>query len=246
MSGCVGGESAQGEGEGESARVCLLRLARAKLTNTTTTTTPTRRRKKPPNKHSAGLNCGRWDYVFSFIKKFRNRADKVLPNRGDVTMTSPFMDAYVRLLIRTCHARGCHAMGGMAAQIPIKHDAAANEAALAKVCCFAAACAGAAAAWGWVCARGRAWCVCVRAALRCAARAGDDDRAAPLQHRPSSTPTHQTTPPPPHTHTPHTPARTHPHTHKTGARRQAARGARGARRHVGRAPRARQGRARRV
>jgi malate synthase len=83
--------------------------------------------------HSSGLNCGRWDYIFSFIKKFRNHPDKVLPNRVDVTMTSPFMDAYVRLLIKTCHKRGVHAMGGMAAQIPIKNDPAANEAALAKV-----------------------------------------------------------------------------------------------------------------
>lgn len=83
--------------------------------------------------HSAGLNCGRWDYIFSFIKKFRNHPSMVLPNRADVTMTSPFMDAYVRLLIQTCHKRGVHAMGGMAAQIPIKGDDAANEAALNKV-----------------------------------------------------------------------------------------------------------------
>eukprot|EP00775_Hariotina_reticulata_P005060 gene5060-5301_t len=83
--------------------------------------------------HSSGLNCGRWDYIFSFIKKFRNHPDKVLPNRVDVTMTSPFMDAYVRLLIKTCHKRGVHAMGGMAAQIPIKNDPAANESALFKV-----------------------------------------------------------------------------------------------------------------
>jgi malate synthase len=83
--------------------------------------------------HSAGLNCGRWDYIFSFIKKFRNHPHMVLPNRADVTMTSPFMDAYVQLLIKTCHRRGVHAMGGMAAQIPIKNDTAANDAALAKV-----------------------------------------------------------------------------------------------------------------
>jgi len=83
--------------------------------------------------HSSGLNCGRWDYVFSFIKKFRNHASMVLPNRADVTMTVPFMDAYVRLLIKTCHRRGVHAMGGMAAQIPIKNDTAANNAAIAKV-----------------------------------------------------------------------------------------------------------------
>ncbi|KXZ44737.1 hypothetical protein GPECTOR_63g62 [Gonium pectorale] len=83
--------------------------------------------------HSAGLNCGRWDYIFSFIKKLRNHPQFVLPDRSAVTMTSPFMDAYVRLLIKTCHKRGVHAMGGMAAQIPIKDDPAANAAALAKV-----------------------------------------------------------------------------------------------------------------
>lgn len=70
--------------------------------------------------HSSGLNCGRWDYIFSVIKKLRNNPKFVLPNRSDVGMTSPFMDAYVRLLIKTCHKRGVHAMGGMAAQIPIK------------------------------------------------------------------------------------------------------------------------------
>lgn len=83
--------------------------------------------------HSSGLNCGRWDYIFSTIKKFRQNPQFVLPDRSDVTMTVPFMDAYVRLLIKTCHRRGVHAMGGMAAQIPIKNDAAANEAALTKV-----------------------------------------------------------------------------------------------------------------
>ncbi|KAI8803167.1 malate synthase [Cladochytrium replicatum] len=83
--------------------------------------------------HSSGLNCGRWDYIFSFIKRFRNHPDKVLPDRNDITMTTPFMDAYVRLLIKTCHKRGVHAMGGMAAQIPIKDNAAANETALNKV-----------------------------------------------------------------------------------------------------------------
>jgi len=83
--------------------------------------------------HSAGLNCGRWDYIFSFIKKFRDRPDFVLPNRAQVTMDRDFLDAYVRLLIKTCHRRGIHAMGGMAAQIPIKNDAAANESALDKV-----------------------------------------------------------------------------------------------------------------
>jgi malate synthase len=83
--------------------------------------------------HSAGLNCGRWDYIFSFIKKFRNRPDFVLPDRAQVTMDRHFLRSYVDLLIRTCHRRGIHAMGGMAAQIPIKNDPAANDAALAKV-----------------------------------------------------------------------------------------------------------------
>jgi malate synthase len=83
--------------------------------------------------HSAGLNCGRWDYIFSFIKKFRDRPDFVLPDRAQVTMDRDFLDAYVRLLIKTCHRRRIHAMGGMAAQIPIKNDEAANERALAKV-----------------------------------------------------------------------------------------------------------------
>ncbi|KAJ3169682.1 hypothetical protein HK101_011449 [Irineochytrium annulatum] len=83
--------------------------------------------------HSSGLNCGRWDYIFSYIKRLRNHAEFVLPDRGDVGMTSPFMDAYVRLLIKTCHKRGVHAMGGMAAQIPIKDNVQANEAALTKV-----------------------------------------------------------------------------------------------------------------
>jgi len=83
--------------------------------------------------HSAGLNCGRWDYIFSFIKKLRNRPDCVLPDRGQVTMDTAFLRAYVELLIHTCHRRRVHAMGGMAAQIPIKDDPAANQAALAKV-----------------------------------------------------------------------------------------------------------------
>ncbi|KAJ2081736.1 hypothetical protein H4R24_002133 [Coemansia sp. RSA 988] len=83
--------------------------------------------------HSSGLNCGRWDYIFSVIKKFRHDPRYILPNRSDVTMTSPFMDAYVRLLIKTCHLRGVHAMGGMAAQIPIKNDPEANQAAIDKV-----------------------------------------------------------------------------------------------------------------
>lgn len=83
--------------------------------------------------HSAGLNCGRWDYIFSFIKKFRNRPDFVLPNRAQVTMERHFLSSYVHLLIETCHRRGVHAMGGMAAQIPIKNDPVANEQALEKV-----------------------------------------------------------------------------------------------------------------
>jgi malate synthase len=83
--------------------------------------------------HSAGLNCGRWDYIFSFIKKFRNRPDFVLPDRAQVTMERHFLSSYVDLLIATCHRRGIHAMGGMAAQIPIKNDPAANETALSRV-----------------------------------------------------------------------------------------------------------------
>ncbi|MEM7153334.1 MAG: malate synthase A [Myxococcota bacterium] len=83
--------------------------------------------------HSAGLNCGRWDYIFSFIKTFRNRPEFVLPDRGQVGMTQPFMKAYADLVIKTCHRRGIHAMGGMAAQIPIKNDEKANEAAFDKV-----------------------------------------------------------------------------------------------------------------
>jgi len=80
-----------------------------------------------------GLNCGRWDYIFSFIKKFSRRADFVLPDRGSVTMMSHFLRSYSQLVIRTCHRRGAFAMGGMAAQIPIKGDAQANEQALARV-----------------------------------------------------------------------------------------------------------------
>ncbi len=83
--------------------------------------------------HSAGLNCGRWDYIFSAIRKFRNHPNFVLPDRAEVTMTSHMMRSYSLLLIQTCHWRGIHAMGGMAAQIPIKHDPEANEMALAKV-----------------------------------------------------------------------------------------------------------------
>ena len=83
--------------------------------------------------HSAGLNCGRWDYIFSFIKKFRARHDFITPDRGSITMDKAFLAAYVDLLIQTCHRRGIHAMGGMAAQIPIKDDPAANDAATKKV-----------------------------------------------------------------------------------------------------------------
>jgi len=83
--------------------------------------------------HSAGLNCGRWDYIFSFIKKFRNHREFVLPNRSEVTMERHFLKSYVDLLIQTCHRRNIHAMGGMAAQVPIKNDPAANEQALEKV-----------------------------------------------------------------------------------------------------------------
>jgi len=83
--------------------------------------------------HSSGLNCGRWDYIFSYIKKFRNRPDFVLPDRSLVTMEKHFLKSYVELLIHTCHGRGIHAMGGMAAQIPIKNDPDANEKALEKV-----------------------------------------------------------------------------------------------------------------
>jgi malate synthase len=83
--------------------------------------------------HSAGLNCGRWDYIFSFIKVFRNHKQFLLPDRAQVTMDRDFLKAYVELLIQTCHRREVHAMGGMAAQIPIKNDPAANEAALEKV-----------------------------------------------------------------------------------------------------------------
>ena len=83
--------------------------------------------------HSAGLNCGRWDYIFSFIKVLRNHPAFVLPDRSTVTMDKHFLKSYVDLLIQTCHKRGIHAMGGMAAQIPIKNDPAANDAALEKV-----------------------------------------------------------------------------------------------------------------
>ena len=83
--------------------------------------------------HSAGLNCGRWDYIFSFIKKFREQEWSVLPDRGQVGMTSHFLRSYSQLLIKTCHRREVHAMGGMAAQIPIKNDPAANDEAMGRV-----------------------------------------------------------------------------------------------------------------
>ena len=83
--------------------------------------------------HSAGLNAGRWDYIFSCIKKFRSNHDFCLADRALVTMTTHFMRSYAELLIRTCHRRNIHAMGGMAAQIPVKNDEAANSEAFAKV-----------------------------------------------------------------------------------------------------------------
>jgi malate synthase len=83
--------------------------------------------------HAAGLNAGRWDYMFSIIKKFRDRPEFVLPDRNSVTMTAPFMRAYTELLVKTCHRRGAHAMGGMAAFIPSRKDPELNETALAKV-----------------------------------------------------------------------------------------------------------------
>ena len=83
--------------------------------------------------HIVGLNCGRWDYIFSYIKKLRNHPNFVVPNRDQVTMTSPFMDAYSKLVIQRCHKRGILAIGGMAAQIPIKNDEEANSIALEKV-----------------------------------------------------------------------------------------------------------------
>jgi malate synthase len=83
--------------------------------------------------HIVGLNAGRWDYLFSLIKKFRARGDFVLPDRAQLTMTTPFMRAYTELLVKTCHRRGAHAMGGMAAFIPSRRDPEVNETALAKV-----------------------------------------------------------------------------------------------------------------
>src|SRR3546814_5452251 len=76
---------------------------------------------------AVGLNCGRWDYIFSYLKTFRAHPDRVLPERGQVGMTQPFLKAYSELLIQTCHRRGAHAMGGMAAQIPISGDAEARS-----------------------------------------------------------------------------------------------------------------------
>jgi malate synthase len=83
--------------------------------------------------HAAGLNAGRWDYLFSFIKTFRSRSDKVLPDRAQLTMTVPFMRAYAERLVQVCHKRGAHAIGGMAAFIPSRKDAEVNARALAKV-----------------------------------------------------------------------------------------------------------------
>jgi malate synthase len=83
--------------------------------------------------HSAGLNCGRWDYIFSFIKTFSNNHNYVLPDRDQIGMTQHFMRSYTQLLVQTCHKRRCHAIGGMAAQIPIKDDPEANHVAMEKV-----------------------------------------------------------------------------------------------------------------
>jgi malate synthase len=83
--------------------------------------------------HSEGLNCGRWDYIFSFIKKFSNDGRALLPDRAQVTMTTHFMRSYSKLAIKTCHRRNVHAMGGMSAYIPVKSDPVANEKAIAQV-----------------------------------------------------------------------------------------------------------------
>ncbi|MFS0781628.1 malate synthase A [Bacillus sp. 1P06AnD] len=83
--------------------------------------------------HSVGLNCGRWDYIFSYIKKFRNHEEVILPDRSEVTMTVPFMRAYSQLAIKTCHRRNAHAIGGMAAQIPVKNNPEKNQIAFDKV-----------------------------------------------------------------------------------------------------------------
>ena len=84
--------------------------------------------------HAAGLNAGRWDYIFSVIKKFRDRPEFVLPDRAQVTMTVPFMRAYTELLVKTCHRRGAHAIGGMAAFIPSRRDPEVNERRAAPRC----------------------------------------------------------------------------------------------------------------
>ncbi len=83
--------------------------------------------------HMAGLNCGRWDYIFSYIKKFRNHKNFTVPDRSQVTMATPFMEAYSLLVIQRCHKRNVHAIGGMAAQIPVKNDEEANRIAYEKV-----------------------------------------------------------------------------------------------------------------
>src|SRR5437660_11718635 len=83
--------------------------------------------------HSSGLNCGRWDYIFSYIKKFRNRPDFVLPDRATVTMEEHFLKSYADLLINICHRRGIHALGGIEAHIPIKNDPEANDQAVENV-----------------------------------------------------------------------------------------------------------------
>ena len=83
--------------------------------------------------HSLGLNCGRWDYLFSYIKKFKQHHDKIAPDRSHLTMTTPLMEAYVKRLIYICHKRGTFAMGGMSAAIPVKGDPAANEAKMREI-----------------------------------------------------------------------------------------------------------------
>ncbi|CAF1072061.1 unnamed protein product [Rotaria sordida] len=83
--------------------------------------------------HIVGLNCGRWDYIFSYLKAFRNHREFLTPNRSEIRMMTPFMQNYARFVIKTCHQRGAHVMGGMAAQIPIKFDADANAKALSAV-----------------------------------------------------------------------------------------------------------------
>src|SRR5205807_3533011 len=83
--------------------------------------------------YASGLNAGRWDYLFSFIKKLHARDDLILPDRAELTMTVPFMRAYTELLVKSCHAHGAHAMGGMAPFIPSRKDPGVNESALARV-----------------------------------------------------------------------------------------------------------------